>query len=869
MTQRSTLAAISRPGRYLGKEFNSIEKNWDKTTLSLGLIFPDLYEIGMSHQGLQILYHILNKHPEFVAERCYCPDVDVEKLLRDNQEPLVSLETGKPLDNFDVLGFTLPYELCYTNILTILELSAIPFYAKDRDESHPLLIAGGACSMNPEPVADFFDFILLGDGEEAIVEIANLLAGLKKENASRDKTLLALGEIDGGYIPSHFKIEYTAESKKAELLSIKRIAGKQKELKRRIVANLDDLDHLLNPLVPNAKTVHDRLGVEVARGCTRGCRFCQAGITYRPVRERTPEQVQRLAEQGLENSGFEELALLSLSTGDYSCLDSMLPELMDKFADQYVSVAMPSMRVGTLTPAVMEQVKRVRKTGFTLAPEAGSERMRQVINKGITEKALLETCETAFELGWRVIKCYFMIGLPTETDEDLDEIVALVRKILATRTQHKQGGQGRKNFQKAQVNVSVGTFVPKPHTPFQWEKQLSIEESSRSIKRLQNNVPRKNCNLKYHNPRISYLEGVFSRGDRRLSKLMVSAWKKGARLDGWAEHFNLSIWEEAATDCGLDMDHYLRERRLDEILPWSHLDSGIDTAFLKAELERSRVGTYTPDCRYNACQKCGLCDFDTIKPIVHNKNKYKEAAATTPDTDTRPSPVTTSTAETNAQHFKYIVHYQKTGNICFLGHLELLQVVFRALRRAGIETHFSQGFNPSPKVSFGPALPVGTESLAEYFTMDLKAPLSSTEKTLEVMNRTLPPGMKISRIEIHSQRLPQKIKQDYTITLPKKSAPSAAEITERILTFMNAAQFMVKKTRKGKTKEINIRPLVENLVFEAPQTIKIEMISESTMPGVKPVEAIEQILGLSRETMEKLFIQKTAWTSLDQGKEAN
>ncbi|MCP4343053.1 MAG: TIGR03960 family B12-binding radical SAM protein, partial [Desulfobulbaceae bacterium] len=666
MTDRTILSSITRPGRYLGHEYNSVQKTWEAAKVRFALIFPDLYEIGMSHQGLQILYHLLNNKEDFLAERCYCPDKDLEHLLREKEAPLTSLESGRPLKDFDVLGITLPYELCYTNILTILNLAAIPLYSRDRDNSFPLLLGGGACSLNPEPVADFFDAILLGDGEEAIVDIASLLAEHKPAKLTKNETLELLAKIEGVYIPAHFQPEYSPQGK---LLAIHRTGGSKEHISRRIVNDLNEIEHLKHPIVPNAKIVHDRMGIEVARGCTRGCRFCQAGITYRPVRERSSEKIMELADSGLGDSGFEELALLSLSTGDYSCLEQTLPQLMDRFADRFISVAMPSMRVGTLTPEIMEQVKRVRKTGFTLAPEAGSERLRRVINKGITEDDLIATCTEAFALGWRVIKFYFMIGLPTETEQDIDEIIQLMQKAMKVRS----GGGGKG---KRQINVSIGTFVPKPHTPFQWERQLSIEESKQHIRRLQNGLPRKGCNFRYHSPQISFLEGVFSRGDRRLSKLMELAWQAGARLDGWDENFDLSRWQKAAELCQLDLDDFLRARELDEILPWQHLQTGVDLQFLKDELTKAKEEIYTPDCRYHACQKCGLCDFETLFPIVYNRSD-KTVASEQPFIPKRENNTATKKSPVDTGHFKYIVHYSRTGDICFLGHLEILQIVFR------------------------------------------------------------------------------------------------------------------------------------------------------------------------------------------------
>ncbi len=848
MTDRTILSSIARPGRYLGHEYNSVQKAWDSVKIRFALVFPDLYEIGMSHQGLQILYHLLNVRKEFLAERCYCPDIDLEQLLREKQMVLTSLESDRPLGDFDVLGITLPYELCYTNILTILNLAAIPIYSRDRDNSYPLLLGGGACSLNPEPVADFFDAVLLGDGEEAIIDIGTVLAENKDKALAKNDLLDLLAEIDGVYIPAHFQPEYGA---RGHVTAIHRTGGNKDRITRRILHDLNQIDHLKQPIVPNAKIVHDRMGIEVARGCTRGCRFCQAGITYRPVRERSSEKIMELAESGLRDSGFEELALLSLSTGDYSCLEQTLPQLMDRFADEFISIAMPSMRVGTLTPEVMEQIKRVRKTGFTLAPEAGSERLRRVINKGITEDDLITTCTQAFALGWRIIKLYFMIGLPTETEQDHDEIIQLVQKVMAVRS----GGMGKG---KNQINVSIGTFVPKPHTPFQWERQLNIEESTQIIRRLQNGLPRKGCNFRYHSPAISFLEGVFSRGDRRLAKLMEHAWQAGARLDGWDEHFNLSRWQQAAKLCQLDLNDFLQAREKDDILPWEHLQTGVDRQFLEEELTKAKEEIYTPDCRYHACQKCGLCDFKTLFPVVYNRS---DTSATNGNSTQKPTDLpdgksinTIKSAATG--HFKYVVHYSRTGDICHLGHLEILQLIFRTLRRASVATNYSQGFNPSPKISFGPALPVGTESLAEFFIMDLPAPLADPPSVTERLNAKLVPGLKITGIEIHSGKIPQKIATTYNLTLP--DALTGLE-ERKIYEFTGKASYVIGKTRKGKTKEIDIRPLVKQISLITPMTVSLEMVSASAEPGIKPLEALTEILGLTQDRSLGTRILKTSW----------
>jgi radical SAM family uncharacterized protein/radical SAM-linked protein len=847
MIDTTFLPLVNKPGRYLGHEYNAIVKSDEEIELRCALIFPDLYEVGMSHQGLQILYHILNRQENLLAERCYCPDLDSEKLLRERRLPLTSLESARPLTDFDLLGITLPYELCYTNILTILDLAGIPFLAAERDDTHPILLGGGSCSMNPEPVADFFDAILLGDGEEAILEITDVLIKEKKGKLPKKELLQRLAGIEGVYIPSFFTPKYDSRGR---ILAIDPVAGGRTQVNRRVVANLDDIRHLKHPIVPNAKIIHDRLSIEIARGCTRGCRFCQAGITYRPVRERSPEQIMELATAGIENSGFEELALLSLSTGDYSCLEQVLPQLMDSFADDYVSVAMPSMRVGTLSPAIMEQIKRVRKTGFTLAPEAGSERLRRVINKGITEEDLLATCRNAFSLGWKVMKLYFMIGLPSETATDIDEIIELVRK---TKREGDRDGRGRR-----QINASVGTFVPKPHTPFQWERQIGIEESRNMINRLRQGMP-KGCILKWQDPRQSFLEGVFSRGDRPLAALILAAWQRGARLDGWSDHYDLTIWQEAAEALAVNLDGYLRERDASEILPWQHLHPGIDLRFLREERERAFRETYTPDCRYHDCQGCGLCDFETLEPIVHDRERFTK----TTDEAGRPAIVRHDRRDQPAHeetHVRYMVTYSRTGKIRFLGHLEILRLIFRALRRAGITTNFTKGFNPTPKVSFGPALPVGTESLAEFFILDVPEAFRQPAETARLLSEKLPPGLTIEDIAIYSGKIPADTVSTYVVTFDRELT---ADELQQVELFLSASEYRVQKNRKGLVRDVDIRPLISSIESAAPDKIVLQVLNLSGQPGIKPLEALQSILGIDVETALKASILKTAWQALE------
>lgn len=600
------LPRVEKPGRYIGGEYGSVVKDWDEAEVRVAFAFPDVYEVGMSHLGLQILYHVVNQRPDALLERAFAPWTDMEREMRQRNLPLFALESNRPVRDFDMLAFTLQYELSYTNILNMLDLAGIPLRTEERANDMPIVVAGGPCAYNVEPLAPFLDAVFLGEGEEGLNEMLDVL--IRNKGRGREDRIAALAAVPGVYIPRFYDVSYRDDG------GIDRVApnrpGVPDRVVKRIVYNLDQAPFPTKPIVPYLNTVHDRAMLEVFRGCTRGCRFCQAGAIYRPVRERNMSTLMDQAAELLRNTGHEEISLTSLSTSDYSHIQPLIEGLVNRYAEQKVNVALPSLRVDAFAVDLAKAVQKVRRSSLTFAPEAGSQRLRDVINKRVTEEDIMATAEAAFSAGWQKLKLYFMIGLPTETEEDIDGIADLAYRVL---DRGREAGVPRGRLR---VTVSASSFVPKPHSPFQWEPQAPMDElrdkQSRLRRRLKGPV-----SFKWHEVEASFLEAVFARGDRRLAAVLERAFTLGCRLDGWRECFRYDLWQQAFEETGINpADYAYRRYAYTDTLPWEHLDPGISKKFLALEHRRALAGETTADCRHDACTGCGLCPSLEVEPYL-------------------------------------------------------------------------------------------------------------------------------------------------------------------------------------------------------------------------------------------------------------
>ena len=821
------LPFIARPSRYLGSEFNSVHKDFDAAALRFLLAFPDTYEIGTSHFGIQILYNILNQNTEIVAERAFTPDMDLDALLRSKGASLFSLESHRAAAEFDIIGFSLLYELNYTNVLSMLDLAGLPFFAAERDDTHPLVIAGGPCMCNPEPVAELFDAIVIGDGELVVPQMTQAWLDVKQESGGIDKSavLERWSKIEGVYVPSFFEA-YTGEY--GQML-VRPQAGRA-PVKRAILPDLDSAVFPTRPIIPFSKPVHDRLRIEVARGCANGCRFCQAGMIYRPVRERAPETIMALTREALKNTGYDDISMLSLSTGDYSQLLPLMAQMMSEFAQDKVAVSLPSLRAATLTPQLMELIKTVRKTGFTIAPEAGSQRLRDVINKNVTEAEIFAAVENAFQAGWQNIKLYFMIGLPTETEEDLQGMVDLVLNLRALKCFGKRGNLG----------VSIGLFVPKPHTPFQWEPMLDPDVAHERFIWLKQQMIRPGIQIKWHDTRVSLVEGVWSRGDRRLARVLVKAYENGCRFDGWSDHFNYDLWLKTFAECGLDPLAVASQLPpVGAPLGFEHIDMGVSRDFLLQEHAKALAGELTPPCN-EKCSACGICDFKGIKPM----------------TEHAPLNVTETKTQAEAPEFvKIQAYFSKTGKARFFGHLEMIDIILRAMQRAGITVAYSAGYHPKPKISFGDTLPLGMESLHEMFNLQMAQ--NDLPDFKEHLNASLPEGLKVLEVFDVTGFSRRETSVAETVNQYEAHLLAGEFNAAKCAAFMAAEAFEVSFERKpGEIKTMDLRFYVETITVCAHNKLSVSIKRDAKNNTIRPHLLLGHVFGLDKETVQKARVIK-------------
>jgi len=816
---RRVLPVVSSPARYIGGELGVVREGFDTAGANILLTFPDAYEIGMSHQGLRILYSLLQDLPGTFCDLAFAPWPDMEQKMRAEGLPLFGLESRQPAARFDIVGFSLGYELAYTNMLTMIDLAGSPLRAADRGQDDPIFIAGGSCTLNPAVVSPFLDLILLGDGEEAVLDAAAIVVKMKTAGAGREDILARLRGIEGAWWP---------------------------DVKAPVRARvLKDLNTYPPPgqIVPIMEPVHDRLALEIMRGCVRGCRFCQAGMITRPVRERDAAALVQAASEGIADSGYSEVSLLSLSTSDYSGLGETVVGIQDQLADRRTNLVLPSLRVDSLDPGLYSRIGQERPSSFTFAPEAGSQRLRDVINKNISEEDIVTTAKRALESGAKSVKLYFMIGLPTETNEDLDELVALVGKVVAKAP---RGG--------SQIHVSISPFAPKVHTPFQWAGQISRAEIERRNNYLARPLRRMKVKISLREPYTSFLEGVLGLGDGDLSQVVQRAWELGARFDGWSEHFRTDIWEQAWVETKVDPQRYLAARNPEEPLPWDTVDAGVDKAFLQRDWRRALKGRILPDCRLEgACYDCTSCDGDMVHifakleafqggeprrgPAIPTKGRQGTQERISPPQPTLPGGISDreqgpsfdarneDKAHPGQEERKwqiwrqqaaakcwYRIEFEKSGDMVFLGHLDFQRQLHLALRRSGLPAAYSKGYHPHPLFKFGPPLPVGVVGLRECLDIALERQVPGW---IEKVNRTLPSGLKISRDAVVGGQTPRSIDQivtrmDYRVQLPgsAEGGPANETVAAAVDNFLTSETWLYVRNRPKGDVELDARKLV-------------------------------------------------------------
>jgi radical SAM family uncharacterized protein/radical SAM-linked protein len=838
------LPFVIKPGRYIGNELGAIGKD-HQGKLKVALAFPDVYEIAMSYLGFSILYHLINKRPACVAERVFSPWVDAEELLRKERIPLFSLESHTSLKEFDVIGFSLTYELNYTTVLNMLDLANIPVFSSQRTEDDPLIIAGGPSALNPEPMAEFIDLFALGDGEEITSDILDEIETGKENGIRKEELLSKLSKIQGVYVPSFYEVKYD-EQKRFEGI-FPRFPGIPEKIKVRTLPELKNEYYPTDPIVPFLETTHDRLTIEIMRGCPMGCRFCEARIAYYPKRERPLEDIIKQAEVGIGNSGWHEISLLSLSTTDYSKLPELARRLHEKFYSKRVSISLPSLRPDTFSLELAQLLSKTKKPGLTFAPEAGTSELREVIGKNLTEEGLFDTITIAYSSGWNLIKLYFMIGLPTERKEDLDGIARLLREILRIG---KQIGGGKN------LNVTISPFTPKPHTPFQWEKQEDIDGLQKKLDYLKYNLRRKGLNLKFRDPKVSYLEGILGRGDRSLSAVIYSAWKKGARLDAWTEHFKYEIWKEAFSENEIDPSSYLQARDLTQSLPWDHIDKGIKKEYLQKEKERA-YSFRSQETEFVSPER-EVKVGDMVEREVFEKliSQPEESARSSSEAYGRRrkrkgvSPVLT------VARSRVRLRWSKSEEVRFTSHLDVGRTFERTIRRSGIPIAYSEGFHPHQKVAFGPPLPLGFVSDFEYLDIQLTQPYS--DEVLHRLNQAVPSGFKFLEAK-PILRKSESLSAAINLALYEVQLNYGEEETNaKIQSILSQKNLVVTRFHKQGSREIDIGKYIRKLECEKDKSrSRLKMLLGLGSGGyARPQEILILGFGLEEKEVSSLVLKR-------------
>jgi radical SAM family uncharacterized protein/radical SAM-linked protein len=884
------LLSVEKPARYVGGEINIVRKPDSEVDIRLVLAFPDIYDLGMSYHGFKILYELVNSIEGFQAERTYAPAADFEALLRKNRVPLYTLETYRPLSHCDAIGFTLQHEMSYTNILNMLDLGDIPILSANRDDDDPLIIAGGHGAFNPEILADFIDVFVIGDGEWTLLQILETLRDYKTGRSrstsvtrgsaqgqrtakrgvithskddvlslrswlipgasTREDLLFSLAQIPGVYVPSFYDVEYRPDG------LIKDIRPNREGVPERVKkTNFDIRSDLsvVRPIVPLIRTVHDRFAVEIKRGCMTGCRFCQAGMITRPLRERPPQDIIEIVREGLRNTGYEEVSLLSLSSADYSQILALTRALHEEFAPKGISISLPSLRINAFDVELADEIGAVRKSGFTFAPEAGTERLRRVINKVVDEERLYATIETVIAKGWRTLKFYFMCGLPTETDEDLDGIVRITERAIEIGRRY----YGR-NFQ---LNVSLSPFVPKPQTPFQWHAQPTIEEFQRKYDYVESRLNKRYVSLKKHNIYESVLEGVLSRGDRRVGKAVYRAWQLGCKFDNWQEHFRYDLWLQAFAEVGIDPAFYAhRERTKEEILPWDHIDASLGKQFLWKEKEKSEQLVATEDCSTTRCQGCEVCDFREIKNILSIREDGEFVAPA--------KPAEGIAKDAHVANSRVRLTYAKAGALRYISHLDLVKILIQLMRRAELPLVFSRGFNPQPKIQLAPPLPLGFEAENEPVDIWLTDFVAAHEILYRLKSMPVN-GLTWLNAEAISLDDPSPASDicaaEYRIELSTNSELRDI-IWASVLQFQGSKEWPIEVTKKNTVVQRDLRKSVSRIELHSSEDEIVVTLQISLLGGghVNPLTALRSIVGErielpqpSRVARTKLFFTRS------------